>query len=206
MYTNTMTRIHGHPRRFRCSPYLIILLFLHVIRIYGCSSKVFGKCFFDYSPSMWFHESSLTVQDSFFDTLSPFSSSSVLSPPSLSLTVNAPPYNCVVHQHHNELAIIVNTPLSSYTLLPTHDSNRFMEQLTNTAQLVPETWTLSQWSFIVTIVTATFNMLYSLSVALNCSWNCLLDLTKLMHRNVIYYTWSLLYLPVLATYEASWSE
>ena len=91
-----------------------------------------------------FNESSLTVQDSLFDTLSPFFLFLCPFSPSLPLTVHAPPYNCVVHQHHNELAVIVNIPLSSYTLLPTHDSNRLMERLTNTAQLVPETWTLSR--------------------------------------------------------------
>ena len=48
--------------------------------------------------------------------------------------------------------------------------NRLRERLTNTAQLVPETWTLSRGSFILTMVIAMCNMLYSLSVALNCSW------------------------------------
>ena len=125
-----------------------------------------------------FNESSLTVQDSTFDTLPPSlpplppSLPLPLSslPPSLSLTVHTPPSNCVVHQHHNELALTVNIPLSSYTSLPTHDSNRLRERLTNTAQLIPETWTLCRGSFILTMVNAMCNMLYTLSVALNCSW------------------------------------
>ena len=64
--------------------------------------------------------------------------------------------------------LTVNIPLSIYTSLSTCDSIQLRARLTG-SQLIPDSWTLSQSSFVLTM--AHMSILYTITVACNRSWS-----------------------------------
>lgn len=80
---------------------------------------------------------------------------------------------CILDESHNDqspVQLIISIPLSLYTSLSTHDSNQLRARLVDT-QLITQPWTLSERSFILTMIHNMCSILYTITVATDCSWS-----------------------------------